>query len=155
MRLRRRRSSGSTPAEFERAIVETVQAAAAPAVEAGTAQVAVGADAGGRNIRLEPTNDGACEVTVYFDYPTVALSDGTTELFGTETARLHELQLLVEAVIAGRYEWEFGVGRMFGVIPLKRFRGTFHTDEGPWTFTRWGASEEPEALSGNYEPYGK
>jgi hypothetical protein len=81
-------------------------------------------DGGGRHLTLDPVNPRASTLTVYPDYPTLAMSEGTTEMFGPEDKRLHELTLLTKAIIAGCYEWEFGKAKAFGFIPMKRFKGT-------------------------------
>jgi hypothetical protein len=133
---------------FAEAVLGTVREASADVIRDGVATLEEGEDGGGRYLRLIPAAPVACEVTVYPDYPTLCLGEEghTTEMFGRQEDRLRELRGLIAAVIAGRYEWEHRqVTRRLLFVPLYRFTrlvGTFHTTDGPWTFTRQG-SEPP------------
>jgi hypothetical protein len=59
---------------------------------------------------------------------------------------------LIEAVIAGKYEWEIERKRAFGLIPMMQFKGVFRTDEGVWTFSRWGTGAV-NGEKGSFDPY--
>lgn len=139
--------------------MRTVRASAAEVVAHGHATLEEGEDGGGAFIRLVPASPEACEITVYLDYPTLCLGPegNCTEMFGPEEQRLRELPQLIQAVLAGRYEWEHRqVTRHILFIPLYRFtqlRGTFHTSEGPWTFTRSGSEPRGAVEHRRYEPY--
>lgn len=138
---------------YERAIVETIHSLSRPVVDSGAATLEEQENEGGRYLKLTPKNPQACKLSVYLDYPTLVLSVGTTELSGSEDDRLHTLALLVEAVIAGKYEWRVDKKRAFGVIPFRRFIGTFHTAEGPWTFSRLASDMETNGEQGTYAPF--
>ncbi len=98
-------------------------------------------------------------MTVYPDYPTLCLGaeEHCTEMFGSEELRLRELRQLIRAVIAGRYEWEHRqVALRFLGLTLGTYTkliGTFHTDDGPWVFTRSGGEPVGAITRRTYEPY--
>ncbi|MCA1678177.1 MAG: hypothetical protein LC777_04125, partial [Actinobacteria bacterium] len=73
-------------------------------------------------------------VTVYPGYPTLAMGQEghTTEMSGSEQARLHELPQLIRAVIAGRYQWEHRQVRrrilFWRTRPFTQLVGTLNTE---------------------------
>jgi hypothetical protein len=152
-RERREQAEARFAEETRSVFRETV----AEVVAEGLARLEEGEDWGGEFVRLVPHNPRACEITAYLNYPTLCLGreQNCTELFGPEEERLSELRQLVRAVIAGRYEWRHRqVWRLFWPGRYTELVGTFHTDTGPWTFTRMG-SEPPAAVAHTtYEPYG-
>ena len=145
---------------FQAEVFRVVREASKDVVERGLAHLEEGDDAGGLFLRLEPVNPRAASITVYPDYPTLSIGpEGpTTEMFGSEETRLKELRQLVRAVIAGRYEWEHRqVPRRLLFMRFGTFTqlvGTFHTDAGPWVFTRQGAEPRGAVARVTYEPYG-
>lgn len=154
-----RRSDDQQADAFADEVLRVVREEAADVVGDGSGQLEEGHDGGGTFIRLVPTNPAACALTVYPDYPTLCLGpeQHTTEMFGPEETRLRELRQLVRAVIAGRYEWRHRqVTRRILFIrlgPYTQLVGTFHTDDGPWVFTRQGAEPRGAVEHRTYEPY--
>lgn len=145
---------------FQAKAFAVVREATKDVVEQGMARLEEGEHVvGGTFLRLEPVNPRAASITVFPDYPTLAMGpEGhTTEMFGREDRRLEELRQLVRAVIAGRYEWEYRqVPRHFLLWKLgtvTRLVGTFHTDIGPWVFTRQGAEPLGAVERRTYESY--
>jgi hypothetical protein len=144
---------------FQAEVFRVVREASNDIVAEGMARLEEGDDAGGVYLRLTPVNPRAAPITVYPDYPTLSIgTEGhTTEMFGPQDVRLGELRQLIRAVIAGRYEWEQRqVPRRFLFLRLGTFTrlvGTFHTDTGPWVFTRQGAEPLGAVQRGTYEPY--
>jgi hypothetical protein len=147
-------SSNRVP-NFEAEIFNVTRDAARRVVDSGSATLEEGEDEGGHFLRLTPSSPRACELTVYADYPTLCMGPGgsCTEMFGPEAQRLRELPQLVRAVIAGDFEWEHRQARFLWLFPYTQLRGTFHTEEGPWTFTRQGKEPKGTVAHGSYEPY--
>lgn len=144
--------------EFAEAVKRTVKEASADVVAQGLATLEAGVDAGGEYLALRPVRSQAAEIDFRFDYPTVSIGgEHTTEMFGPEEERLRELPKLIRAVIDGRFEWR----RLPPDVRLRPFtfrlmscvEGVFHTDEGPWTFRRYGADDGDLPDAGSYEPY--
>lgn len=146
-------------AQYEQAIFQTVRDAADDVIAEGVARLEEGSDGGGPYVRLVPARQDACEIKVYPDYPTLCLGveQHTTEMFGPEKRRVHELRQLIEAVIEGGYEWEHRqVKRRLLFIPLYSFTrliGTFQTSDGPWVFTRQGMQPRGAVEHRSYAPY--
>jgi hypothetical protein len=141
---------------FQAKVFRVVREASRDVVADGAARLEEGDDAGGLFLRLDPVNPRAASITVYPDYPTLSMGPEkhTTEMFGPEDVRLAELRRLVRAVIAGRYEWEHRqVRRRFFFGTFTQLVGTFHTDAGPWVFTRQGAEPSGAVKRRTYEPY--
>ena len=140
---------------FATDVFRVVQEAAWLALSEGRATIEQAEDdEGSPFLVLRPTNPLACELRVYADYPTLCMGSERlcTEMFGPEEKRLQELSRLARALIAGKYEWEHRQSRFL----WKRFtqlRGTFHTENGPWTFTWQGAEPPAAAQRRTYEPY--
>jgi hypothetical protein len=145
-------------ARFEADCVRVFSEAAQEAVNAGIASLEEGQDGGGSYLRLTPHQPSACQITLYADYPTLCLGpeQHCTEMFGSEESRLRELRQLVQAVIEGRYEWEHRQVTkrvLFFRYRYTELRGTFHTDEGPWVFTRMGGEPRGATQRRTYAPY--
>lgn len=144
---------------FEAEVLRTVRDASKDVVEEGLARLEEEESVGGPFLRLQPLNPRAASLTVYPDYPTLEMGPEqyATEMFGPEDVRLAELRQLVRAVIAGRYEWEHRqVESRFLFLRLRPFTqlvGTFHTESGPWVFTREGGEPPGARERRTYEPY--
>jgi hypothetical protein len=80
-------------------------------------------------------------------------------MFGSEEDRLRELPQLIRAVIDGRFEWRYVRSTwrvlLWCVRGLWKLEGTFHTEDGPWRFARYGVGVGPprQGAAGTYESY--
>jgi len=136
--------AGGAAQDFHAEVLRVFRDVAGAAIADGVARLEEGEDGGELFLRLVPLNPSACSLTIYPDYPTLCLGPDQhcTEMFGSEERRLRELPQLVEAVIEGRYEWRHRQVRhrlLRFLPPYTQLVGTFHTTDGPWTFTRQGA----------------
>jgi hypothetical protein len=144
---------------FEAAIERVVREAAAEVVAEGVARLDTGLSLGGRFIEVVPSDSRAASVTVYPDYPTIAIGpEGhTTELFGSREERLDELALWIGAVIDGRLQWRYREPevslfppriRPFGILEI-----VVDTADGPRVARRYGDGSPGDRDHGGYEPY--
>jgi hypothetical protein len=153
-------SEGREGEDFSAAIERIVRDASQEVVTEGYAQLDAGTDSDGeRFLLLQPTNPKAARLRIWPDYPTLEVGEEmvTDEMFGSEDERLERLPQLIDAVIAGRFEWEYRQVRrriLFWVDTFTQQVGTFHTPDGPSVFTRRGVGIPAGAVEHHtYAPY--